>query len=163
MPEIEYVIPGQSGHHKCSVKTGNGIQDKENQKCIESISDYTSQHHLHLLHSLLRVCNVTSSLSNILDSFSWSEATCATPHRLCCQDHSRVQWHLLPSMSCATIFRFLTKKFFRKNFCICTAINDFCIEWPGMHFAAANFWAEIVNFQLTPSTNVIRYSHTLKS
>ena len=45
MPEIEYVIPGQSGHHKCSVKTGNGIQDNENHKCIKSISDYTRQHH----------------------------------------------------------------------------------------------------------------------
>ena len=45
MPEIEYVIPKQSEHHKCSVKTGNGIQDDENHKCIKSISYYTRQHH----------------------------------------------------------------------------------------------------------------------
>ena len=31
----------------------------------------------------------------------------------------------------------------------------FCIECPGLHFATANFWADIVNLQLTPSVNVI--------
>ena len=31
----------------------------------------------------------------------------------------------------------------------------FTIECPGLHFATANFWADIVNLQLTPSVNVI--------
>ena len=31
----------------------------------------------------------------------------------------------------------------------------FSIECPGLHFATANFWADIVNLQLTPSVNVI--------
>ena len=31
----------------------------------------------------------------------------------------------------------------------------FSIECPELHFATANFWADIVNLQLTPSVNVI--------
>ena len=31
----------------------------------------------------------------------------------------------------------------------------FTIECPGLHFATANFWADIVNLQLTPSVNAI--------